>query len=448
MTIITSLDTVPDTARHAVPKGAPSARAPLTLEEVREIALACGADDAGAVALGDPRLAEDRPYIRHALPGAQTLVGLVLRMHPDDVRSPARSVANREFHRTGEEVDEVAQRVAVALSRRGHRSINPAMAFPMEMSAFPGRSWIVSHKRLAEACELGKMGLHRNVIHPRFGSFILLGAVITEARLEGRAAPLDLNPCFTCKLCVAACPVGAIEPDGTFRFSACYDHNYREFMTGFADFVETIAESKSRQALRDRLPQNEIASMWQSLSYKPNYKAAYCVAVCPAGDEVIAPFAQDRAAYLADTLKPLTDATETVYVVEGSDAEAHARRRFPHKPRRVIRSSLRPTRAETFFSSIPLTFQRGPARGWRATFHFDLEGDDGPVRHTVRIDDGALETEAGLSGTPDVVVRARGQDWIDVVTGRRHPVWLVLTRRLRVTGRLSWLGRFAKCFPR
>lgn len=108
------------------------------------------------------------------------------------------------------------------------------MAFPMEMSEFPGRTWIVSHKRVAVAAQLGKMGLHRSVIHPRLGSFVLLGTVLTAAEAESAPAPLTFDPCISCKLCVAACPVGAIEPDGAFRFSACYDHNYREFMTGFA----------------------------------------------------------------------------------------------------------------------------------------------------------------------------------------------------------------------
>ena len=29
---------------------------------------------------------------------------------------------------------------------------------------------------------LGRMGIHRNVIHPRFGNFVLLGTVVIDAR--------------------------------------------------------------------------------------------------------------------------------------------------------------------------------------------------------------------------------------------------------------------------
>ena len=376
----------------------------LDFERVRALALAAGADDAGIVALGHPALTEEVPHVLRAFPAARTLISLVVRMHKDDVRSPARSVANLEFHRAGESVDGIAQRLALALSELGHPSINPAMAFPMEMDAFPGRSWVVSQKRVAVAAQLGRMGLHRSVIHPKFGSFVLLGCVVTSAEIAAENPPLDYDPCVSCKLCVAACPVGAIEPDGEFRFSACYDHNYREFMTGFGDLLEHVAESKDRHDLRERVTESETASMWQSLAYKPNYKAAYCLAVCPAGEDVLGPFLEHRAGFLNGVLKPLTSKVEPVYVVAGSDAEAHVKKRFPHKRVRVVRSSLRPTSAQALFRALPLTFQRGPAAGLDATFHFDLTGPDS-AQATVRIVDGKLGVEPGLVGEADVSVR-------------------------------------------
>ena len=426
---------------------APAGPERLTAAAVRELALAAGADDAAAVSLDHPDLAEEKEHVLRALPGARSLISLVLKTHPDSLRSPRRSVANLEFHRTGHAVDETARRLAVALSAKGHRTINPAMAFPMEMAEFPGRTWIVSHKRVAVAAQLGRMGLHRSVIHPRFGSFILLGTVITAAEIEGQPEPLTFDPCVSCKLCVAACPVGAIEPGGGFRFSACMDHNYREFMTGFTDFVEEVVESKSRNDFRDRVPLGEAMLTWQSLAYAPSYKAAYCIAVCPAGEDVLGGFVGRRSQHLLEVVKPLTEREETVYVVAGSDAEAHVRKRFPHKRPRVIRSSLRPTSVRGFFGAIPLTFQRGPASGWRATFHFDLTGQDA-VQKTVRIDDGSVEVRDGLVGEADVSVRTSGQLWLDLVTKRRGPLLAVMTRRLKIGGDRSLLDKFAACFPR
>jgi epoxyqueuosine reductase QueG len=420
----------------------------MTLDALRALAIEAGADDASVVSLDHPALAEERPHALAAMPAARSFVALVQRTLPDDIRSPQRSVANLEFHRTGRSLDEVAQRLAEALVARGYAAMNPPMAFPMEMSAFPGRSWIVSHKRVAEAAQLGRMGLHRNVIHPRFGSFVLLATVLTAAEFEGEPTALDFDPCVDCKLCVAACPVGAIEPDGGFRFSACYDHNYREFMTGFTDFVEHAVESRDRHEFRERVPLPDAMSMWQSLAYGPNYKAAYCIAVCPAGDDVIGPFVHGRAAFLDAVLRPLTERVETVYAVAGSDAAAHVKKRFPHKRLRLVRSSLRPLDARAFFRALPLIFQRGPARGWRGTFGFELAGEQS-VTATVRIDDGVLSVDHGaLADNADVYVRADGALWLDIVAGRRSAVAAVLLGRLKIRGARALLDRFAACFPR
>ncbi|MGW0840640.1 hypothetical protein ACWD26_10825 [Streptomyces sp. NPDC002787] len=128
-------------------------------------------------------------------------------------------------------------------------------------------------------------------------------------------------------------PTGAIASDGHFNFSACYTHNYREFMGGFGDWAEQVAESRNAHDYRSRVSDSESASMWQSLSFGASYKAAYCMSVCPAGEDVIGPWLDDRKAHLTQVVRPLMDKEETVYVVPGSDAEQHVADRFPHKMR-------------------------------------------------------------------------------------------------------------------
>ena len=447
MPIMSKLDTHPSVL--AV-RQRPAAAAPcaLSLADLRALALEAGADDVSVVSLDHPDLAEEKPHALAALPSARTFIALVQRTLPADIRSPKRSVANHEFHRTRDELDEIARRLAQELTARGHSTLNPPLAFPMEMSEFPGRTWIVSHKRVAVAAQLGRMGLHRNVIHPRLGSFVLLGTLLTSAEFAEEPPKLTFDPCVDCRLCVAACPVGAIEADGGFRFSACYDHNYREFMSGFSDFVEQVVESDGRQDFRERMPLNETVSTWQSLAYGPNYKAAYCIAVCPAGEDVLGPFLESRAGFLDHVVRPLTERVETVYAVRGSDAAAHVAKRFPHKRLRLVESSLRPTDARAFFRALPLIFQRGPARGWNATFHFELTGEQA-VRATVRIDDGKLEVDEGvLDGEPDVRIESDGALWIDVVNRRKNPVLATLTGRLKLRGDRGLLERFSTCFPR
>src|SRR5437763_4652528 len=102
-------------------------------------------------------------------------------------------------------------------------------------------------------------------------------------------------------------------------------------MGGFTDWVEQVTQSRNARDYRSRINDSESSSMWQSLSFGANYKAAYCMAVCPAGEDVIGPFLTDRKTYLQDVVKPLQEKEETVYVVPDSDAEDHAARRFPNK---------------------------------------------------------------------------------------------------------------------
>ena len=52
------------------------------------------------------------------------------------------------------------------------------------------------------------------------------------------------------------------------------------------DWVEEVADSKDARDYRRRVEDSETASMWQSLGFGPQYKAAYCMAACPAGDSV------------------------------------------------------------------------------------------------------------------------------------------------------------------
>jgi Fe-S-cluster-containing hydrogenase component 2 len=308
----------------------------VSAEWLEELCLRAGADDAGFLSIDSSEVAAERDYALRALPGARTYIAFCVRMNRGNVRSPQRSLANTEFHQAGDQTDEVARAIARRLEDEGHRAVYPAMGFPQEMDRFPDRMWVISHKVVAEAAGLGRMGIHRNVIHPRFGNFILLGTVVTDAVVDEPSMPLDFNPCLECKLCVAACPVGAITKDGGFDFQACYTHNYREFMSGFADWAETVADSDGREDYRGRVTLAESASMWQSLAYKPNYKAAYCVAACPAGEDVIGPYLADRRAHLDEVVRPLQHKEEPVYVLPDSAAEDHVTRRFPHKtPRRV-----------------------------------------------------------------------------------------------------------------
>jgi ferredoxin len=415
-------------------------------EWLRRLCLEAGADDVGFVSIGRPELDDQREDILRLFPWTKGLVSIVCKMNREPVRSPARSVANLEFHHTGEWTNKVASAIVAALEDEGHRAVNPSVGFPMEMDRVPGKVWVVSHKPVAVAAGLGQMGIHRNVIHPRFGNFILLATILIDAEISEESARLDYNPCLECKLCVAACPVGAIGADGHFDFSACYTHNYREFLGGFGDWVESVVESKNPLDYRRRVSDSETASVWQSLGFGPNYKAAYCMAVCPAGEDVIGPFLEDRKGFLKAVVDPLQQKEETLYVVPGSDAQAHAAKRFPHKRIKPIGNGLRPGSIRGFLESMPRVFQRNQSEGLAATYHFTFTGQE-PAEATVVIRDKTIRVEHGHVGSPDLRVTAETRAWLGFLRKERSLVWALLTRQVRLKGPPRLLVAFGKCFP-
>lgn len=424
----------------------PASRTPLNSNSLRSLCLELGADDVGFVEIDRAEISNQQTDILNAFPPTKTLISFVCQMNRENIRTPARSAANLEFHANYDHANEVARNIARALQQTGIRAMVPGASFPMEMDQFPGKVWVVSHKPVAVAAGLGQMGIHRLVIHPKFGNFISLGTILIDAEVTEYSHPINYNPCLECKLCVAACPVGAIGADGHFNFSACYTHNYREFMSGFTDWAETIAESKNAQDYRQKVTASESASMWQSLSFKANYKAAYCMAACPAGEDVIAPFLSDRKAFVQEVVKPLQDKSETIYVVPGSDAETYVARRFPHKTVKRVSSGIRPQSIQGFLFGLPLLFQRNQSEGLNAIYHFTFTGSESRFA-TVTIQNKAVKVQTGHVGKANLLITADSKTWLGFLAKEQNIMWALLQRKIRIKGSLKLLQAFGRCFP-
>src|SRR5262249_10310439 len=215
---------------------------------------------------------------------------------------------------------------------------------------------------------------------------------------------------------------------------------------GFADWVEQVADARHAIDYRRRISEPETASMWQSLSHGANYKSAYCMAVCPAGEEVIGPYLHDKQRHLQEVVRPLQERAEPVYVVPGSDAEAIARRKFKHKTVKPVSNGLRPRSIAGLLSFIPFVFQPNQSRGLDATFHFTFTGAEAREA-TITIHNRRLEITDGLVGKPDVHVTADAKTWLDFLAKERSLIPALIRRKIRLQGNPRLLLAFAKCFP-
>ena len=415
---------------------------------LRQLCLDAGADDVGFVESDRPEIADQKPEIQSVFPRTKTLISFVCRMNRENIRTPARSISNLEFHHTTDETNDVARRIVSSLEQLGIGAINGGAAgFPMEADRWGSKMWIISHKPVAVAAGLGQMGIHRNVIHPKFGNFILLGTVLVDAKVTEYSRPIVYNPCLECKLCVAACPTGAISPDGQFNFSACYTHNYREFMGGFSDWVENIADSKNARDYRKKVSGAETVSMWQSLSFGANYKAAYCMAVCPAGEDVIGPFLTNRKQFLDDVVRPLQNKPEAVYVIRNSDAEEYVARRFPHKETKRVSNGLAGQGTiRSCLRGLNFVFQKSKSKDINAVYHFTFTGKE-KTKATVTIRDETLLVSEGHVGQADLKLTADSQTWLRFLRKETNLVWALLRRKIRIQGSPKLLLAFGRCFP-
>jgi ferredoxin len=394
-----------EAARRALERriaGEPPPPAPLRLTamQLRKLCQESGADDAGFVELDRAALAAQRDIAERLLPGARTLVSLVIATNRDNLRAPPRSVANSAFHHDGERLAAAAHDIARVLRGLGVRAVATTVGFPMEAGRWTsGPLWEIAHKPVAVEAGLGHMGINRNVIHPRFGNFVLLDTIVIDAELDAYDAPLDYNPCADCNLCVAACPVGAISRTDDFDFFACLNHNYREFLGGFADWADTLAEAASSEAYRTKYRENETVSMWQSLGFGPQYKSAYCMAVCPAGEDVIGAYLRDRRGYVATHVRPLRARPESVYVQSGTRAERVAARN-PAKQVRYIDYKVGVASVDNVLRGLQHMFDGTRASLSGTTILCVIEADTATRELVLTVQNGSLSVLHAGPGTP------------------------------------------------
>ena len=130
----------------------------------------------------------------------------------------------------------------------------------------------------------------------------------------------------------------------------------------------------------------------------------------------------------------------------GSDAEAHAKKRFKNKWVKHVGSGLRQHSVRSFLQSLPLGFQPQASEGLNARYHFTFTGEE-ETRATVVIADKTIQVQEGHLGQADLRVTADSKTWIGILAQEKSLVWAIVTRRLRLKGSPSLLTRFGKCFP-
>ena len=94
-------------------------------------------------------------------------------------------------------------------------------------------------RALAFRAGLGIIGKNRMLVNPRLGPQIFLGEIVTNLELDPDKPMTE--SCPDCDKCVAACPTGALKPDGSFDATKCISYLTIESNTDIpADLVPKI----------------------------------------------------------------------------------------------------------------------------------------------------------------------------------------------------------------
>ena len=367
-------------------------------------------------------------------PGRERLLSFVVRMAREPLRGAPRSVANLEF---------IAQGTRSTTS--GRRSLRASRRAAIARSILDGLSHGDRSDALLRALDRlaqvprggGQARAHDQSPQCHPSQIPLLRSLGHRARRpRGRRlrSPTRVQPVPRMQALRRCLSVGAMARTALSISRSCFTHNYREFFGGFSDWVEQIADARDAFDYRRRISESETASMWQSLSYGANYKSAYCMAVCPAGEDVIGPYLHDKQRHLKEVVRPLQERAEPVYVVSGSDAEAVARHKFKNKTVKPVSAGLRPRSVGGLLDLHAVRLPAEPIQRSRRCLPFQVHRHGGTRGNDHHQKPHPSTSSMACSARPNLRVTADAKTWLGFLAREKSLPLALLRRKIRIKG--------------
>jgi epoxyqueuosine reductase len=250
--------------------------------DIKEHVRACGADLVGIAGVESPLLRDHGEEPEKLLPGARSLISIGVALNKTAVCSGNLLSARYDTMCVYERINHVCMETTRMLASHGARAISVSPYLPIDMwDESKGMKGEINHKTIAAIAGLGGIGLNRLLITPEFGPFVRLGTIVTDAVLSADR-PLTENPCDLCGLCQNACPVNAIQEDGSLDYKACASNVLRNGLPGIITIARKMIGADEK-AIKGIIYNPDFWEIWQSTVSGSFYGCFECIAACPVG---------------------------------------------------------------------------------------------------------------------------------------------------------------------
>ena len=253
----------------------------MIIEQIRKIARD---EDVPVLGFGPAsKMADEPPGHRpnDLLPGSQGLICFGIPVPQEVYRMPMYSVETiwRSQNLYYRRLDTLSLRLAALLEEGGERAVPVYGCMPLGVN---GKGEVVGYLnqiRMGEVTGIGVPGRNGLLVHSRYGARLMLGGVVTTAVLPAIRFPATDEPGCPpdCRICVDACPVGAIS----------IEKERVDIMRCLGYTARTPLLPKIRFAILKSFRPEAAARLMNLTSFDEHtfHICSRCVALCPYGDQ-------------------------------------------------------------------------------------------------------------------------------------------------------------------
>lgn len=126
----------------------------------------------------------------------------------------------------------------------------------------------VMDKAWAVRAGVGWMGKHTNVINPEYGSWIFLCEIITNLEFETYNSPIE-DLCGSCRICLDACPTGAIADEYVVDANLCISYQTIENRGEIPEYINLDGWVFGCDVCQDVCPFNKNDKITKDTEFYP-----------------------------------------------------------------------------------------------------------------------------------------------------------------------------------